>query len=323
MIEFDDLTPVGQARRLRVLASKALEQYGTTVRRMQLLAASFNTLYRVATPDGTLVLRVGPRERIHPAHAAAAEAAWTDRLAAAGALVPRVLRASDGSPSVTVTADDVPGARECTLLTWQPGRPVSRPVSLSVVAELAALSAQLHTLSPDEPARPTGALDGRPALLFEIPDRLDEVAARHRDLFRDACTRAQAAVDALWAGASRPPRLVHGDLTANNVVRSSRGLAAVDFQDMTWGMEHQDLANTLFGLARDDPDGRLARAFRAEYESHRPWPGQPDLDDALLADLFIARRLQMVNLALSLKRPGLDEYIERHARALRDYRQSA
>jgi hypothetical protein len=75
----------------------------------------------------------------------------------------------------------------------------------------------------------------------------------------------------------------------------------------------QDLANTLFSISRDDTDGSLALAFRAEYEVHRPWP---ELADALLEDLFIARRLQMVNLALGMQRPGLAEYLDRHASAL-------
>lgn len=42
-------------------------------------------------------------------------------------------------------------------------------------------------------------------------------------------------------------------------------------------------------------------------------------DHELLADLFAARRLEMANLALAMNRPGLPEYLERHASALRDY----
>lgn len=108
--------------------------------------------------------------------------------------------------------------------------------------------------------------------------------------------------------------MLHGDLTLNNVVRGRARIAVVDFQDITWGHDEQDVAVSLFGIARDDHAGELARAFRHGYESLRTWP---DLDEGLLANLWLARRLQMVNLALTMRRPGLDEYVERHAAALR------
>jgi Ser/Thr protein kinase RdoA (MazF antagonist) len=100
----------------------------------------------------------------------------------------------------------------------------------------------------------------------------------------------------------------HGDLTFAD------GQSAIDFQDMMWGLEEQDLANTLFGLRRDDSDGTLVEEFRHAYTSNRPLP---ELDDALLKQLQIARRLQRVNLALTIRRPGIANFLNGHAAELR------
>jgi Ser/Thr protein kinase RdoA (MazF antagonist) len=314
--DFDQLTSTGRLRRLRGLASAALDHYDLGDSKLALLADSFNTLFRVTTAGGTYVLRVGPQHRIHAVGSAQAESDWTDDLVARGLPSPRVVASRDGSPSLTVGIEGVPGLRECMVLTWTPGRTPARPVSTDDARALATLSARLHSVSPGRNERPVGVLDGRSVLLFELPDLLSDLPEPDRTLFGDARSRAQFGIATLWRQASEPPRLLHGDLTPNNVVRNRDGLTAIDFQDMTWGQPEQDVANSLFGLARDDGDGRLAAAYRESYAEVSPWPG---LVDDLLEDLFAARRITMVNLALALRRPGLSEYLARHAEALRVY----
>ena len=44
--------------------------------------------------------------------------------------------------------------------------------------------------------------------------------------------------------------------------------------------------------------------------------GWPDLPDDRWRDLLVARRLQVLNLALTLRRPGLAAYLAHHAAAL-------
>lgn len=317
MTPFGELTGAGRLRRLRRVAAAALAHYALGECRLSLVADSFNTLFRVTAEGGSFVLRVGPRQRIHRAGAARAEAEWTGSLAARGLPVPRVIAAGDGSASVTVSSPGVPGPRECALLSWTPGHRLRRPVGAREARDLGRLCARFHAVPADRARLPAGVLDGRSALLFDIPNRLGELSAGYGSLFGGALTAAQDAIDKLWRSAARPPRLLHGDLTPANVLRTRRGLAAVDFQDMAWGHEEQDLAHTMFGLSRDDAGtGAITGAFRAGYEEIRPWP---ELDRALLAGLFAARRLTMVNLALSLRRPGLSDYVAHHAAALRDY----
>jgi Ser/Thr protein kinase RdoA (MazF antagonist) len=284
------------------LAERALQHYDLRDARPELLVESFNTIYRVHAAVGSFVLRVGPPYRIHRPGAAEAEAALIQQVSADRIAAPTVVRTRDGRAAVTV--DD----RDCMLLHWVPGRPVSRPTSVADAAGLGALAARLHAV-PDT-TRSDGALDGRSVLLFDIPDHLGELGARYGSLFRDAYDRAHAAVERLYAtpGAART---LHGDLTPNNVVRSSEGLVAIDYQDLLRGRVEQDLAHTLFALMRDDDaDGRLVTAFRTAYERTRPWP---EIDP----DLFIARRLQLVNLVLFCGRDDLPNHLDRHAAALR------
>jgi len=317
--DFDGLTSIGKLRRLRRVAAEALRRYDLRDYRLALLADSFNTIFRVSCAGEIFVLRVGPALRIHTPDAAYAESAWTTELAAAGLRVPRIVTTSDGSPSVRAAADDVPGVRECTLLTWTTGRALTRPVSGRDVHDLAVLSARLHRASPARRSRPPGALNGRFGLLFELPNRLSELPEPRRSLFTAALARAQSGIDGLWQRRAEPPPLIHHDLAPNNVLRDRHGLRPIDFQDLTWGHREQDLANTIYGLTRGDLVNETIERFRSSYETLRPWP---ELNDDLLADLFAARRASMVNLALAVGRPGLDDYLARHSDALRTYLRS-
>lgn len=58
----------------------------------------------------------------------------------------------------------------------------------------------------------------------------------------EALVRAQCGLAALWTNAPGAPRLTHGDVTPSKVVRSRGPLAAIDFQDVTWGHVEQDVA---------------------------------------------------------------------------------
>lgn len=313
MRDLADLTTLGQARRLAQLARHALLRYGTADASLRLLATSYDTVYRVTWRGQRFVCRVSPPQVVHAPGVDEAELAWTTRMAAAGAAVPAVVPAADGAASVTVAVDGVPGPRTCMLLTWVPGRPLPRSVTPADAADLGALAAHLHDLAPTAVSLPPGVLDGRSVLLFPVPDRLGQLRSSFGTLFDDARDRAQAAVDAVWARGSTAA-VHHGDLTWVNVVRQRRALVPVDCQDLTWGTVEQDLAATAYSVTAGGSSVELLEPFRQGYASRRPWPV---LADEALPGLLPARRLQVVHLALHLRRPGLGAYLERHAAALR------
>ncbi len=275
------------------------------------LTESFNTVYRVDAGLHRFVLRVGSNQRIHAPDAAEAEAAWTDELAAAGLTVPRVVSTIDGAAYAAIDVDGM-GERHCMLLTWTDGESPTRPISVMEARWLGVLSAKLHLASPERADRPDGVLDGLTVLHFNVPNGLGELDGEYGALFREAYSVGAEALHGLDSAGH--PRIVHGDLTAANTIRTDAGLVPIDFQDITWGHVERDLANTLYSIAQDDGDGSLAAAFQTAYETLRPWPA---LDRNLLEGLFVVRRLSMVNLALTLRRPGLSEYVRRHADRLR------
>jgi Ser/Thr protein kinase RdoA (MazF antagonist) len=288
----------------------ALREFGVRADAIDRLADSFNELFTVTSGKHRYVLRVGPALHVHEHDAAQEEAAWTDRLAAAGLTVPRLVRTRDGRAAVRVT--DAGVDRLCTLSTWVDGDTLTRPMSATDARELGELAARLHAAAPPLSDRPAGALDGRRVLLFRLPNLLPSAA--DADIFAAALARAQAAIDRLWARPN-PAALMHGDLTASNVVRSAGGLVPIDFQDMFWGHRELDIAYSLFSYLRHDYR-TLAGAFRRGYQKYLPWP---EFDAAGLPDLFAARRLMMANLALALARPGAAEYLAFQASALRSY----
>lgn len=314
-------------------ARAALSAYGLADAPFTEISTSFNTVLRVDTPHGPRLLRVGPHRGVHRPGVAEAERDLLEMLASRGVRVPRVLPTDDGAASVTVEVPDLPGPRRCMLLEWVPGDPVRRPCTVPQATELGRLSAELHDLAPPALLLPPGVLDGRDALAFAAPDLLD-TAGPAAPVLRAAHTRAQDAVDGLWesrAGSGTAARVLHGDLTQANVVttggpgaeQGTEGpprLVPIDFQDLLWGHVEQDLAISLLRLARDDETGERCAAFRAGYETVRPWP---PLEASLLTDLFAARRLQLVNINLVMDTAGSRLGVDLHLAALRRYADGA
>lgn len=307
--------------RLAAVAREGLVRWGFDSAHITRVAESFNTIYRVTSPSGHFALRVGPPERIHPPGAHEFEATVLGVLADHGLPVARVLSTLDGHASARLDSATDFGERNAMVLEWTDGRRIARPVSVETARQFGHLAARLHAVLrevgvPDLP----GALDGRRVLLFDAPDRLDELVSPYGTMFRDAAHRAQAVIDALWAESGSVPMIVHGDLGPSNVVRSSGGaLIPIDFQDVFIGLLEQDLAISLASLERMDPQGTLRSAFKSGYSSVGRW----SLTDAAVErDLIAGRRLVFVNLALNLRRPGWEALVERHAFAVKTWMQS-
>src|SRR4051812_18948276 len=104
-------------------------------------------------------------------------------------------------------------------------------------------------------------------------------------------------------GASRPRR----PLTRQRRRDTGRRPVPIDFQDLVWGLDMQDIANTV-AVLRGAADGqRLIDAFRQGYTTLRSWP---DMPPALLESLVVARLLNQINLTLHLHdAAGLADYL--------------
>jgi len=292
-------------------AKAALEHFPVTDPHLEHVTDSFNTIFRVRAVEGDFTLRVNDGPVIHSVLGPQVEEAWTTDLAAAGIAVPQTIRTRSGS--LVVTSDALQSYR-ASLLTWMPGEALPRPVDAPRIGAIGELSARMHLASQPRPWHPAGSLDARRLTLFDIPDVLHTAPRPYRSVLLIAASRTRTWLREFWCSIDESPRLLHFDLTPNNLVmRPDRSLAAIDCEDLAWGHRHQDIANTLYGITRGVVDEHALVAFRDGYQRHAAWPKISTQD---LEQLFTVRRLTMTNLALTLRRPGLLEYVARHVRAI-------
>jgi Ser/Thr protein kinase RdoA (MazF antagonist) len=288
----------------RHLALIALQSFPIEVRRVTRVVRSFNTIYRVESPTGTYALRIGPTLQIHTTGTARAEAAWQRSLGDDGMAVPDVVLTSSGEPMVLV--NDADGqSRMCVLFTWIRGRSMRTRLGPSRARMLGQLMARLHGAPRCDDA---DVLRADKVLYWLLPDRLGDVP-EHGKVLTEARDSVQSLIDELWSG--RSPQLLHGDLTAANVIEAPGiGPVPIDFQDMVIGFAEQDISFTLASFTRRDDLGALTQAFRDGYSELRSWP---EVSDSTMRGLIVARGLHQLNLSLATAEGPLpQEYLDYH-----------
>jgi Ser/Thr protein kinase RdoA (MazF antagonist) len=308
---FGDLTPRGQLLRVRGLALEALRAYDLEVIGCSFVARAFNTVFRVDTTNGSYALRVSPGLRIHAEDCEALEAAWVAALRRdVGLATPAVMAARDGSPVVWASTKGVPEPRSCVLFEWVGGQRLRLRMSARPVRKTGELAAIVHDQAAASRAStaPAGALVADHVHYFRTAYRLDELQPTYGSVLDEAVSRAQQTLDALWRNPPHPAHLLHGDIQPSNVMVSGSDVTLIDFQDLIWGFEIQEVVIALQGLESFDHSEALWRAFREGYEEIRPWP---DTDPETVAGLHAARRLNTLNFGLNVRKPGLDEWVAR------------
>ncbi len=274
---------------------------------------SFNTMFALNLDGERRVLRVGNACRIHPIGVEDVEAAWLADLASAGFGVPRNVAADDGSHWVRRSVPDVDVERLCSMFTWVAGRPVADRISAEALASAGALLAELHEHAAAGNTRIAvpAAVHADRVVYFHEEDRVSTHASAYGSLFEEAIDRVQRSIDDLWADPPHRPHLLHGDFGPHNVMSWRGRLAPIDFQDLLFGFDLQDVAITCSDLGRHHPD--LVEPFKAGYRSVRSWPR---LDPELAATLDAARSLNIMNLRLHLARFGVGAFLDDHGQRI-------
>ncbi len=312
VLAFDQLTKRGRTARLRQLTEAALlDEFGIDASRISLLSAhSFNTFFRADTANGPLAVRVG-EVRIHADGIEEVEARWLAAIRADTELqMARLLPARCGNHVAIGTHPSVPGGRHCSVMTWLPGRPAHDRFDHTVPRRLGVVLAMLHEHAVSyRPAMVPDEIVANRVVYFADTSLLAAYPSTHGSLFHEASDRVQRHLDELWSSPPHEPNLLHGDLGPHNLMRWRNRLTPIDFQDLQFGFDLQDLGITVCDLRRGY-DESMIDELKIGYGSVRPWP----LHDPALGHVFAAQRsLNMVNLGLNLRRPGWAEHIDRHA----------
>ena len=327
MTPFDQLTPRGQARRLRQLALKTLEAYSLAVRRMRLLIVDTNTLFRVEAEDGRkYALRIC-RPGEHTLTEIEAEMTWLQALnAGTDVPVPKPVLNKNGRPITTTQIEGVPGVRHGVLFDWIPGRPLEERLSPKTYYQLGQIAAQLHTFaesytSPDNFHPMTWNrifyYGAEPVVIFEEANQ-HFFSAEQMSIIKQVRTYAEAELERLFAQ-PQSPIILHGDMHMWNVHVYRGKLFVLDFEDTMWGYPVQDVAITLmYGRFRDDYPS-LRAAYHEGYSSLRPWPVQHPHQ---IATLIAARTVMFINY-VTHKMPGdAPDYIKGACERLQTYLES-
>ena len=284
-------------------------------------AHSFNHIFRTDTTDGRrYAVRVGAAQRIHHEGVEALEASWLEALAGAGAPVSTMITDLRGRHVVPAESADVTGVRPLSVFSWVPGRPVRDRLTVEAIEQIGRMLAGLHdhaaTWRP-EVAIPHGVVADR-VVYFLDDSLLAGYASSYGNLFREAIDSVQQLIDELWRRPPHAAHLLHGDFGPQNVMRYRSTLTAIDFQDLQFGFDVQDVGLTISDLRRTYADESLVDALRQGYSSVRRWPAD---DEQLLSALAAARSLNMMNLGLNLRRSGFTEFFDRHAEIIRRWMQ--
>ncbi len=327
MRPFNDLTYLGQLRRLRAMALDALERYAIRVQRVRAINHGENATFKVVADEGHYLLRIHRADYNTP-EAIGVEFAWLDAIAQDGRVVaPRPIAASDGSVLQAVTHAGVPGTRSVALLAWVDGAFRCDSLSPRLLHGVGRMTAHVHELGTRiDPALVTqrprwdangllgddavwGALGDLPSLDTDGRKGFYDVRADLRERLRD-----------YDPGPARSG-LIHADLHHWNYLFDGPHPRPIDFDDCGWGFHLYDLAVTGVAITRHRHRDALRAALLEGYSEVRPLT----TDDAeTVRVLRAARRVAITGwIASRADNPRIAAHVpnvtKAHAAGLREF----
>jgi len=343
---FEELTYLGQIRKLRQVARAALDAYGLNHARLKFITRSENTTFRVDAPssapvkaadelyvDGRYLLRIH-RPGYQTAASITSELEWLSALRCeAGIAVPEPVPTLIGEWLAEVAVPGVPGPRTCSLLRWVKGRLLRQRFRLSHFRALGRLMAQLqHHVAHWKP--PTGFTRRRWDWegLFGDDAGFNLAASEVWDLlpqptyasFKTVADQVRQVMDE-WGEGADAFDLIHADLSlgeAENVLFFDGEARPIDFDDCGYGYWVYDFATSLCHWREARQWHRIRDALLGGYAETQPLPEE----QLAHLDLFMAARqvseiLWAIDLAQTNPdfREEVDEWLTHAARHVNRY----
>ena len=156
--------------------------------------------------------------------------------------------------------------------------------------------------------------------LWGTTDHLQEsnpkLTAEQVGKLRRVIGEIQKTVDRLYQSGS--PIALHADMHGWNLMWHEGQVSVFDFDDSAFGFPIQDLATAIYYLDDDEP-----AAWRAGYESVRPWP---EISAADWETLIIQRRIFLQNYIFDTADPEVkgmwEKYLAETIRRVETYLES-
>ena len=289
MQAFETRTYLGQTRRLRQLALRAVAAYGIEATSVRLLGHGENTTYRVEAPARTYLCRIH-RLGYQTPTTIASELGWLRALQSETSLiVPRPLLAS-GAPIPEIAIAGL-RPRPVVLFDWTHGRFELRRPRPETLRKTGRFLAELHAHTASWPTPPGFSRqrwDLRGLTGANVGGSLALIPAAHQALVADVVGKLTAVFEALG---DTSMQLIHADLHgANRLLIQDGQLAAIDFDDCGVGHLSYDIAVTLSYLRAEPGYPQLRAAMLAGYREVSAFDA---VQERAVEDFFALRRLHI------------------------------
>lgn len=301
MKDYLELTYLGQVRRLRVMAWKALEAFAMSPEtvQMKLINHAENTTFRIRSieRDEQWVLRIH-RPGYQSKAMIQSELDWLSALReSTSVVVPEPVVGHDSSYIQTVCVKGVPEARHCVLFTWIHGSFVQDRGNPSYFRKIGHLTAELHEHvqcweKPKHFVRHRLDADGLLSAkgIWGDPSRAPGLSEHERSILKEAIRCITSILDD-WGTAPERFGLVHGDLHRGNVLLQKGKACVIDFDDSSFCWFVYDATVSLFFLWGSEQYDEALAAWLEGYRSLRTFT---DEDVAMIPVFYVVRKLGLL-----------------------------
>jgi Ser/Thr protein kinase RdoA (MazF antagonist) len=254
MKPYDELTRLGQLRRMRKLAETALDAYGLGGARLAFLRYFANITYRVDVPGPVPPLRQEPGPYrpnryllrvLLSGHweAAQGEMTWLAALSReAGLPVPEPVATLKGELLTRIATPGVPEGRIVSLMRWVDGRKLGSGFRPNHLRALGRMVARLHQFAAGwQPPKGfkrfvwdwAGLLGGR-GFRSSVEELVAKMPRHLQEPFQMVSAQTRQVMDTLGRGPDAYG-LVHGDIYPDNVLFKAGEVYPIDFEDCGFG----------------------------------------------------------------------------------------
>jgi len=260
MKPYNELTRLGQLRRMRKLAEIALAEYGLSGAKLTFQHYEGNVIFRVDVPGAAREgIKNGPfvpnryNLRIlsmNNPDATKAELIWLSALRnGTGLPVPEPVPTLDGKLLTTITTPGVPHGRVVSLMRWVDGQQLTeKSLRPQHVKSWGQLVGHLHKFAagwipPEDYKRFHWDWDGilgNGVLRTPIDELVALMPKKYQEPFKTVSAETRAAMDVLGKGRDAYG-MVHVDMYLENVLFKAGQPRVIDFEDCGFGYYIYDL----------------------------------------------------------------------------------